>query len=188
MKNIWFTSDTHFDHANIIRYCNRPFSNVDEMNETIIKNWNSLVKPDDDIYHLGDFSMSKDWSKWFYFLSRLNGNIYLIRGNHDNKKVLDILETKTTNLVWVKDYFEFSIANPFDKNKIVIIMMHYAMRVWNRSHHGSFHLYGHSHGGLTEDSIARSMDIGVDTNNFKPYSLEEIYKRLSKKTGYVLKK
>lgn len=78
----WFTSDTHFGHQNIIKYCNRPFKDVDHMNEVLIKNWNSIVDPDDTIYHLGDFAMGpKD--RWPSYIKRLNGMKLLVRGNHD---------------------------------------------------------------------------------------------------------
>ncbi len=80
---IWFTSDTHFGHRNIIKYCNRPFKNVWHMNHQLIENWNSVVAPGDTVYHLGDFSFlaakqAKD------LIESLNGVIKIVRGNHDN--------------------------------------------------------------------------------------------------------
>ena len=84
---IFFTADTHWGHRNIIKYCQRPFADVDEMNETLITNWNNSVGKDDIVFHLGDFAMggSADWSR---LLDRLNGRIYLILGNHDMKTML----------------------------------------------------------------------------------------------------
>lgn len=79
---IWVTSDNHFDHKNIIKYCNRPFKDVNEMNETMIKNWNNVVKPNDTVYHLGDFALTSA-KRYEYFLSRLHGHIIIILGNHD---------------------------------------------------------------------------------------------------------
>ena len=84
MANIWITSDTHFNHYNIIEYCNRPFSNVDEMNKELIKRWNSVVKKNDKVWHLGDFFLGKK-DDAADIISHLNGNIYLIKGNHDIK-------------------------------------------------------------------------------------------------------
>ncbi len=77
---LFFTSDTHFNHTNILQYCNRPFKTVDQMNETIITNWNNVVGPDDVIFHLGDFCLggAEEWNK---ILDRLNGRIYLVLGN-----------------------------------------------------------------------------------------------------------
>lgn len=84
--HIWFTSDTHFSHDNIIRFCNRPFKDVNHMNEVLIENWNSLVQPEDTVFHLGDFAWggSDVWNK---ILQRLNGHIHLIVGNHDEKNL-----------------------------------------------------------------------------------------------------
>ena len=83
---VFFTSDTHLYHGNIIRFCNRPFKDVDMMNETIISNWNNTVGQDDIVFHLGDFCLggSAEWTK---MLDRLNGRIYLIMGNHDLKYI-----------------------------------------------------------------------------------------------------
>lgn len=85
-EHVFFTSDTHFNHSNIIRFCNRPFHNVEEMNETIIRNWNSVVAPDDIVFHLGNFCLGGA-AEWTKILERLNGRIYLILGNHDLKNI-----------------------------------------------------------------------------------------------------
>ena len=83
---VFFTSDTHFNHTNIIQYCQRPFKSTDEMNEAMIDNWNSVVGEDDTMFHLGDFCLggAEEWNK---ILNRLNGRIYLILGNHDLKNI-----------------------------------------------------------------------------------------------------
>ena len=83
---IYFISDTHFYHSNIIKYCNRTFKDVNEMNETIISNWRFFITKDDIVYHLGDFCLSSDDDIKNIF-NRLNGNKILIRGNHDRKSV-----------------------------------------------------------------------------------------------------
>jgi calcineurin-like phosphoesterase family protein len=81
MNKVWFTSDTHFWHARIIQFCQRPFASVDEMNEKLIANWNAVVVPDDTVYHLGDFSMAARPVE--LYVPRLNGQIHLVMGNHD---------------------------------------------------------------------------------------------------------
>ncbi|MCB0512609.1 MAG: metallophosphoesterase, partial [Bacteroidetes bacterium] len=88
-KDYWFTSDTHFFHENIIKYCNRPFSSAEEMNEVLIDNWNSVVKPGDIVYHLGDVTMGqKSHGQFSSLWTRLNGRKRLVVGNHDDVKYL----------------------------------------------------------------------------------------------------
>lgn len=84
----YFTSDTHFGHKNILMFCKRPFKNVDQMNEALIERWNSVVTDKDTVYHLGDFSFRGYWR----FRNRLNGNIIIIRGNHDNDEMSTVRE------------------------------------------------------------------------------------------------
>lgn len=86
---IYFTADTHFYHSNILKYCGRPFKNVEEMNETIINNWNSVVSYNDTIYHLGDFSLSSVTCRED-IKNRLKGNIVFIKGNHDKSNLTHI--------------------------------------------------------------------------------------------------
>lgn len=85
MSKIWFISDTHFGHKNIIEYCDRPFNNVEQMNKEIIKKWNKVVRGGDKVYHLGDFAFYNDKDKMTELVKKLNGDIYLIKGNHDKK-------------------------------------------------------------------------------------------------------
>jgi len=155
--SIFFTSDTHFNHANIIRFCNRPFSDVLQMNETIIENWNKVVKPEDKVYHLGDFGFGEVG----YIIDRLNGKITLIRGSHEKSAFL--YKSKFELIV---PLLEFEIDNN------TIVLCHYAMRVWRKSHYNSWHLYGHSHGMLKGQG--KSFDVGVDCWNFQPISYEKV--------------
>ena len=83
---IFFTSDTHFNHSSIIRHCNRPFANIEQMNEALIENWNRVVGKNDKVFHLGDFSFGGT-AQWNKILDQLNGKIYLIIGNHDIKNM-----------------------------------------------------------------------------------------------------
>jgi len=177
MKTIWFTSDTHFGHKNILQLSNRPFATVDEMNETIIANWNARVKPGDDVYHLGDVALCSR-GKLRDILSRLNGNIHLIRGNHE-ESASELPERFT----WMKDYHELEIDDAeAHKGKRLLVLCHYAMRVWNASHYGTWHLYGHSHGELPDDPASLSFDIGVDCHGFRPLSYEEVKARMQLKS------
>ena len=169
----WFTSDLHYHHNNIIKYSNRPFNNVEHMNASLIDNWNANVGENDDVYSLGDFAFTKI-GKILEILSQLKGNIHMINGNHDeevikNRKViLDSGYVKS-----ISDYKEIRVNGQF------ICLFHYGARVWNRSHRGSWMLYGHSHGSLPP--YGKSVDVGVDATfilngrtEYRPYSFLEI--------------
>jgi len=159
----FFTADHHFNHANIIKFCSRPFDDVLEMNEILIKNWNKVVKPKDTVYHLGDLG----FGEFRYILERLNGKIILIRGSHDKSALAyqDIIDC-SHNLL------EINIEGQ------PIVLCHYCFRIWARSHYNSWHLYGHSHGRL--EPIGKSWDVGVDNNNFTPLSFTQIKKIMAK--------
>lgn len=161
--NIWFTSDTHFGHENIIKYCNRPFSNAKEMDEALIENWNRLVKKGDTIYHLGDFCFG-DVQPYF---EKLTGHKKFIMGSHDSEM----------DLSWTLGYL-YILKTPFIKNDhhIRVTLCHYAMRSWDRSHYGSWHLFGHHHG--TMEPYGLSFDVGVDTHNFKPWHIDEVAEKM----------
>lgn len=173
---IWFTSDHHFGHKNIIKYTNRPFNDVKEMDEELIKRWNERVQPDDEVYHLGDLGLG--WPKELKkLLKRLNGKIYLILGNHDSAalKCADRFE-------WIKDYHELEVEDAdAPGGKQLMVLFHYAMRVWHNSHRGAFHLYGHSHGSLEDLTDWRSFDVGVDSHNFYPINYEDVKAIMMKK-------
>jgi calcineurin-like phosphoesterase family protein len=166
----YFTSDNHFFHRNIIKYCNRPFRDVTMMNEIMISNWNNIVGPDDEVYCLGDFGFA-DRDELEGVLDRLMGRKHLIKGNHDKEA------KRLRGWVWVKDYMELKVEEDF------VILFHYAPRVWNKSHHGSLALFGHSHGRMPGNS--QSLDVGVDCWNYKPVTLVEIKKRMATLPPFV---
>lgn len=163
----YFIADTHFNHQSIIENCYRPFKTVKEMNDALIENWNNTVKKGDLVYHLGDFALPNkengydiDW-----IIKQLNGQIHLIRGNHDrNVRKFEHMFTKVTDLDYIK-------GDGVDK-KYRIMLSHYPMRTWRSSCWGSWHLHGHSHGQLAPKGLM--LDIGVDNTNFKPMSFENI--------------
>lgn len=120
--NIFFTADHHFGHANIIRFTNRPFKDIDEMNEELIKRWNEKVGKEDFVYHLGDLSLGSP-QKTKEILDELNGKIYLIKGNHEKSAL-----TYSERFEWIKDYHEMYLDLKSGESKKVILM-HYAMKV-----------------------------------------------------------
>lgn len=165
MSKVWFTGDSHFCHANIIKYCNRPFENVDEMDATLIQAWNSVVAKNDIVYHLGDFAISRDPRTVRRIFSQLNGSKFLTPGNHDARATLD--------LSWAcKDHIQTKTVDG-----VHLVLCHYAMRVWPGSHHGSVQLYGHSHGTLPGTNA--QLDVGVDCWGFAPVGIEDIKRRLA---------
>lgn len=189
MKNTWFTSDTHYFHKNIVRGTTtwdtfqhgsshqgvRDFDTLEEHNEALVKSINGLVKPNDELWHLGDWSFGGH-DKVEEFRNRLIcKNINLVFGNHDQHitPIDSPYRHLFTSCQYVKE-LSFKIdsqkSGKFGKTKL--FLSHYAHRVWNQSHHGVIHLYGHSHGTLP--GIGKSMDVGVDTNNLYPYHLDEI--------------
>lgn len=176
----WFTADTHFGHINIIKYANRPFLNVEEMNLTLIKNWNNLVQPNDTIYHLGDFSFMPWWAS-LELLQKLNGQKHLILGSHDKRILKD--KELMSYFISVSQFKEIKIPDSeVYKGSQNITLCHYAMLTWNKSHYGAWQLHGHSHGSLPDDPNALRLDVGVDCWNFKPVSYEQIKQRMALKT------
>jgi calcineurin-like phosphoesterase family protein len=186
----FYTADWHLSHTNIVRGVSswpnkdecRNFQTIEEMNDLIINNCNKVVKPSDTLYIVGDFALTS-LNKWPGLRSRVKcENIHLILGNHDPKK--ELLSNKSiTESVRPLDLFvsisNYKTTSPTPKLKI--ILSHYSFRSWDRCHHGSWMLYGHDHGELEpylnkKGEFLKTMDIGVDTNIFTPYSEEEISK------------
>lgn len=193
MSETWFISDTHWGHKNIIQYSNRPFASVEEMNEKLIDNWNRNVKTGDTVYHLGDFSF-QSYKEFVPTLLRLHGNIHVVLGNHDQNITKNRNELLKIKLSSIQNYLEVKVPGcP------MLILFHYGMRVWNKSHHDSIHLYGHSHGSLPP--FGKSVDVGVDCtevvcatgpgglktqDEYRPIHLDEIIAYMSKKTKSVV--
>jgi calcineurin-like phosphoesterase family protein len=165
-SNIFFTADTHFKHY--LPAMNRPFIGI-EMDKLLINNWNEAIKPSDEVFFLGDFALKASLEEMKYTFSLLHGNKHLILGNHD-------FNNKIKKLRWgsIHEVFEFHIPERWTKQAGcgTIWLSHYPHRSWPRSFHGSLHLYGHCHGHSTP--YFNSMDVGMDANNYKPLSLEEV--------------
>ena len=170
----YFTADQHFGHHNIIKYQNRPFENTQEMDEVLIWNWNNTVPTTGIIFILGDMFLC-DKERAINILEQLNGTKYYILGNHD-KMIPDLRKY----FVWVKDKYELKIVDNGIKNSI--ILDHYSYRVWNKSHHGSWQLYGHSHGMLPDLPDQLAIDVGVDCHNYSPISYSRVKHLMSQKT------
>jgi calcineurin-like phosphoesterase family protein len=177
---IWFTADTHFGHKNVIRYCERPFTSIQEMDEALIENWNNNVKPKDTIYHMGDFILAGQEKANDYF-SSLNGKILLIPGGHDKRWIRqgEYRSKSDFPINILPALHTIKLAMPDQEKPKLVVLCHYSMRVWDRSHYGSWHLFGHSHGNLP--SQKNSLDVGVDCWNFYPVSLDDVRRKLERK-------
>lgn len=175
--SIYITSDLHFNHQNIIKYANRPFSSVEEMNQCLIKNWNDTVKKNDIVYIVGDFFMGRI-EKISSILKKLNGYKYLIIGNHDTSKRQEIYKK---HRVIVRKYDELYYAgHKYLLYHYPLIDFHKENKIENYilkelEKDNTFLLYGHLHNDIpAELQKDKSYYIGVDGNNFKPISIGHI--------------
>ena len=184
---VFFTSDTHFNHANIIRFCSRPFKNVEEMDETMIANWNRVVGENDIVFHLGDFCMGGS-TKWTNVLNRLNGKIYLIIGNHDMKNLKQSCSDRFEKVA-MQMYIEV------DKQKIYL--NHCPFLCYGGAYRDTWQLFGHVHTNKNNTGIdaprlemlfPTQYDVGVDNNNFTPVSFEQVKAIIQKQVEQFNKK
>lgn len=163
---IYFTSDQHFGHPAIISMQNRPFQDVEDMNRTIINNYNAMVHKDDTVYILGDICHRLKIGEANGLISELKGHKILITGNHDKNYDEQLFEG-------IYDFKTVSLNGKY------FVLMHYPMLSWPKSYHGSYQLHGHIHSqndyNLQNkiDGIRR-YDVGVDANNFYPVSVEQV--------------
>lgn len=173
-SKLFFTGDHHIGHGAILKHCNRPFKDLEDMKKCLIERWNAKVPVDADVMYLGDVAYRCSAAEIEDFFSKVNGKVFFLRGNHDG----DVFEN------W--HYRKYGSRIPdiwkiYRENQL-IFMSHYAHRVWDRSHFGSFHLYAHSHGCLPDLVDQLSMDVGVDANpDYAPFSWDEVKDHMSKK-------
>ena len=168
-EHTFFTSDTHFNHANIIKFCNRPFKDVEQMNEVMIANWNSVIGKDDTVFHLGDFCLGGA-AEWTKILDRLNGKIYLIMGNHDLKNIRQ---------GFISRFEHVAMQMHIEVGKQRIYLCHYSFLCFEGSYKDVWQLFGHVHTrrNNTGNDAERlqflyptQYDVGVDNNGFAPVS------------------
>lgn len=182
---IYFSSDWHLGHSNILKYDNRPFKTIDEMDNAIILNATSILGKGDTLYYIGDFCFTKDNNTaegHMKALALTGADLIFIRGNHDNK-IIRKLYSKYG--IYLGEQFMISC---YDQD---IVLNHYAMRVWNKSHNGSWHLYGHSHDTLEYEAWGKSMDVGVQSayrikGEYTLFSFEDIKSILSTRSQKII--
>ena len=166
---IFYTSDLHFGHANAIKFDERPFTDVDDMAEGMIHNWNSRVGKNDTVYILRDFCFKlKDPEP---ILARLKGRKHLIIGNHDQVIMGSEKLQSYFDDIQKMDYIS-------DRGKL-IIMCHFPIAEWNKKKSGAYHFYGHIHKSSPEvysfmTSQGRAYNVGCMINNYMPCTADEI--------------
>lgn len=177
--NIFFSADLHLGHANIVKYCRRPFGSAEEMNEALLDNFNSVIRPGDSLYIVGDLCWSGfDAAAWLKLLK--TKELHLILGNHDCNG-----EGKPLKHIPVEMFRSVGHFKRITPEGRQVFMCHYPMVSWRNRSHGAYHLYGHVHGNYT--SPVRALDVGVDTNKFMPYSWEAIKKYMEPRPAYAPK-
>lgn len=170
----FFSADLHLGHFNIIKYCNRPFSSIEEMDKTIIDNINSKVGRSDRLFCLGDFCFKSQASS--YLNKIVCKNVWLIKGNHDYKPRVE------DGFAQVLDYYEqkYDIGGLHKKR---VIMFHYPILEWNQWYRGSYMLFGHVHGKKNwRYKNQYGLDVGVDSHSFSPLSFDEVHKIMQSKS------
>jgi calcineurin-like phosphoesterase family protein len=170
--NKWFTADEHFGHENIIKFCNRPFKNASHMDAEMISRWNSVVTNKDYVYVIGDFTLNGEAFAYKIIRQLKAKKIFIIPGGHDRWiKNKDVPSDIKERLVICPPLYETRWRGN------TIVMCHYPMLTWEKSHYGSIHLHGHSHGnvghfGRSEEvrglGQGTRIDIGVDMWDFTP--------------------
>ena len=184
---VFFTSDTHFNHANIIKFCTRPFESIEEMNEVLIANWNRVVGKDDIVFHLGDFCFGGS-EAWNSILDRLNGKIYLILGNHD-------IQNFRPSYFDRFEHVAMQMQIQIEKRRIYL--NHNPFLCFAGSYTDTWQLFGHVHTGPHNTGIdvnrlhmlfPTQYDVGVDNNNFTPVSYAKVREIILKQVEETGKK
>lgn len=178
----FFTADWHLWHKKILLLAGRNFPDIETHSQALQDNINAVVTPDDHLVILGDvaFGSASRLSTWLDGLR--TKKLHLVWGNHDGTAET-LVKREPKRFQQVGDVLQFKIPWPCreDGKAVHVFCSHYAHRVWDRSHYGSYSVYGHSHGTLPDDPKSRSMDVGVDTNSYRPWLLEDIIAILDKR-------
>lgn len=189
--NIWFTSDTHYGHSNIAgksvsRWQSgyRDFDSVWEMNVALVEGINRYVKEDDILYHLGDWSFGGIHNIKLFRDSIVCQNIHLVLGNHDQHIVDKVVKFHDDSFNPIELFSSVQDVLNLQLGKTELFLSHYSHRVWNGSHKGVSHLYGHSHDSIPD--FGRSMDVGVDVayrmfGEYRPFNIGEIARIMEKR-------
>ena len=166
----YYIADTHFGHYNAIGFDERPFDDVENMNQTLMDRWNAKVTENDDVWILGDFAYRSDKDS-SYFLKRLKGRKHLIIGNHDQATLKSDSAPKYFESI---EHLQFLKDGEYD-----VILCHYPLAEWNAKHWGAYHIYGHIHNNRDEvyeymKTQEHALNAGCMINNYEPVTIEEL--------------
>ena len=184
-QKIFFTSDLHIGHRNVLTFCRRPFLDVKDMADSLVKNWNSVVGENDIVFDLGDMFWFDSRHEIKKFVSKLNGTIYKIAGNHDMdcRKLFELCDPEKVKVL--DDNVVVWIDRPGEKT-LEIWLSHFPLGTWPHWGHGSLNFFGHIHSGPLADNkvdipgkdlqlkVGQQYDVGVDNNDFTPVEFEQI--------------
>lgn len=172
---IYVIADLHISHFNIIRFCNRPFNDVHSMNKHITESWNKVVKPNDEVYILGDFSFKNTKRGIRDAISRLNGKKYMIKGNHDRTNTLNNLFNSKLIEWWKYDHeFEYE----FNNKKYNFLLSHYPHYPIKKDN--TICIFGHIHEKVLSDATIGMYNVGVDHIGYEPISIDMIIEHFEK--------
>jgi len=169
----FYTADLHLDHFRIIGLCHRPFSTLEEMQNTLINNWNSVVSVNDDVYVLGDFCFSP--AIFNEYIQKLNGVKHFLTGNHDARAIKAVITKKKndTKKIYQNCIFHGNMLEVKDSG-YKLVLCHYPIQEWNGFYKGTKMLHGHTHGSIGRSFKDNAFDVGVDLWKYTPVTLEQI--------------
>lgn len=172
--NVFFISDTHFFHEGVVESKGRPFSSLEEMHETLVRNWNARVGAEDWVFHLGDFCWRARAEATAALLPRLNGRIFLIRGNHDAFDAEALQQRAEKPFEAIADLAELRVSRP-DGAVAQFVLCHYPIenRRWKDAKRGALHLHGHDHRHIPVSGEGRFC-MSVEGWNYCPAKAGEV--------------
>lgn len=192
-ENIWFTSDLHFFHENIIKFCGRPYYSIEDMNESLIKNWNDTVGKDDKVFVLGDFVLRRGKTETTKIINQLNGDIYLVPGNHDKVEAYAGCDKNRFHVCSDITYLRLRPENKDDErfkhSEYILVLSHFPQLCYSHSEkNNAYNLFGHIHsrynmpmsdyGTPLRLRIGKQFDVGTDRNNYAPVNIFDVMRQI----------
>lgn len=193
-EKLWFTSDCHFGHRNVLKFCDRPYKDEKEMGQAIINNWNSVVKPDEKIFCLGDFSWWDGRHEIKKIISKLNGEIFLVPGNHDRVRSFELCDPGKLHICSdvVYLYVRPAIQNTdsrFATGCYEVVLSHFPQLCYSHSDKKNvYNFFGHIHSLKGQPMVefgepiklrpGRQIDVGMDRHDYTPVEFFQVLKEI----------